>query len=351
MQTINCQDYPIHIGSIEQSLANFLQGRDYSSVAVVVDENTRRHCLPLILDVLDSKHLTIVEVSAGELFKNIETCTLIWKKLLMAGFDRNSLVVNLGGGVIGDMGGFCASSYMRGIDFLQIPTTLLAQVDASVGGKLGVDLEMVKNIVGFFNNPKAVLVDPKFLKTLNSREVLSGYAEVVKHALIADSVMWNKSILLVLDPHKINSDQLSRSIQVKRNIVEQDPFEKGLRKILNFGHTVGHAVETVSWETKNPLLHGEAIFVGMICETYLAYAKNLISMDLCDAVCRVLKGIFYRKDAVSSTEEIFQIMLKDKKNRRQEIRAALINGIGSAKYDVILTREEVSESFQYYKKL
>ena len=348
---IDCQDYKISIGAIKASLDHFLENTHYSAVAVLVDQNTRKHCLPLIIDDLHNKKWIVIEIPAGEEYKNLDTCSAIWKKMLINGFDRHSLLINLGGGVIGDMGGFCASTSMRGIDFIHIPTTLLSQVDSSVGGKLGVDLEMVKNMVGVFASPKAVLIDRQFLKTLDERQIRSGFAEMVKHGLIADASLWRECETFGLDPRNFTDSILHRSISIKKSVVERDPKEKGLRKILNFGHTVGHAVETVSWTTESPLLHGEAIFVGMVCEVYLAYAKKLITLETRDYINKKLKTIFYRRSACDHPHEIFNILLKDKKNRQNQIYAALINGIGSAVYEIAISKEEVLESFLYYQKL
>lgn len=354
MKIIDCQDYSIHIGDSRNSLADFLKGARYSKIGILVDENTRKYCLPILMEDIDISAWTIIEIEAGEEHKNLRSCEKIWKRMLMAGFDRHSLLINLGGGVIGDMGGFCASTYMRGIDFLQIPTTLLAQVDASVGGKLGIDLEFVKNIIGLFNNPQAVFVDKKYLNSLEISQIRSGFAEVVKHGLIAQPAIWNqcKEIAIAGIPTASFDDELLyHSIAVKKQVVEQDPREKGLRKILNFGHTIGHAVETHSWTTDKPLLHGEAVFIGMACENYLAYAKKLISKKELDDINSVLKKICFLPKACINGSDIWKIVLKDKKNKLDKAFTALIDQIGSAVYDIEITREEVMESLFYYQKM
>lgn len=355
---IDCQNYTIYVNSIKTELTNFLAENSYTKIAVLVDENTKKYCLPLIWDEIDKSRWTIIEVHSGESHKQIKTCELIWKKMLMAGLDRHSLMVNLGGGVIGDMGGFCASTYMRGIDFVHIPTTLLSQVDSSVGGKLGVDLEMVKNIVGMFASPKAVFVDKLFLQTLPTEQIRSGFAEMVKHGLIADTDLWNqcKDIIhagttLGPDPNFLTNALLEQTISVKKRVVEKDPYEAGLRKILNYGHTIGHAVETESWNTAVPLLHGEAIFVGMICENHISYCKGKLSKGTMEEVNTFLQKVFYRKDAVSANSQILQHMQKDKKNKNNRIYSALLQDIGSATFHQEISQEEVLESFQYYKNL
>src|SRR5690606_32174448 len=207
---------------------------------------------------------------AGEENKNIDFCIGIWKMLLDFGAERNSLLINLGGGVVTDMGGFAASTYKRGIDFVQIPTTLLSQVDASIGGKTGIDLDTVKNIIGTFTQPEAVYINVDFLNTLDKRQLVSGFAEMIKHDFIFDASYFEDLKGFSFD--RPDEDLIYRSVGIKNEVVKQDPKESGLRKILNFGHTIGHAVETYSIDNDdNPLLHGEAIAVGMICEAYLSH--------------------------------------------------------------------------------
>ena len=263
------------------------------------------------------------------------------------------MIINLGGGVIGDMGGFCASTFMRGIDFVQIPTTLLSQVDSSVGGKLGVDFNMVKNIVGVFNNPQLVIIDREMLDTLPAHEIRSGSAEMVKHGLIADKALYEDLIALNFGPKppKITDEILYRSIQVKMDVVEKDPYEGNLRKILNYGHTIGHAVETESWNSEKPLLHGEAIYVGMICENYLSFRKGFLPEDLMNEINKTLKSIFYKSDAVNNGTRIIEHMKKDKKNQNKKIFAALINGVGNAIPATEISEEDVLDSLSYYKNI
>ena len=262
--------------SIEFQDSSFLQlnkhlaSVGYSMIFVLVDTNTKKDCLPLLQSALSDYNLNVIEVEAGEIHKNIQTCTNIWNALMEFQADRKSVLINLGGGVIGDMGGFCASTYKRGIEFIQIPTTLLAQVVASIGGKLGIDYGNVKNSIGLFKNPSAVYLNIAFFKTLPRAELLSGYAEVIKHALIVDKSYWEQ----ILNCPNIDKNDwkvvVERSLHVKKSIVELDPFEKGIRKSLNFGHTIGHGVESLSLETDHPLLHGEAVALGMITELFLS---------------------------------------------------------------------------------
>jgi 3-dehydroquinate synthase len=319
----------------------------YSSFAVIIDENTKEHCLPLIQSFLPIDLL--IEVKSGEENKTLETCTHIWQELTTAGFDRKGLVFNLGGGVIGDMGGFCASTYKRGIDFIQLPTTLLSQVDASVGGKLGIDFNSFKNHIGVFNLPKAVIISPKFLETLKTQELRSGYAEVIKHALIADEKHWH-----VLKHKKLEDFDwgqiISHSVHIKANVTKQDPTEKGLRKILNFGHTIGHAIETFYLELPGKkLLHGEAIAIGMITEAFVAFKKGYLSEENCGEIKWYILSIYGKKEIPKKDVDlIIPLTMQDKKNEGKTVYAALLHKIGQANYNQPLTESEIRESISYY---
>ncbi|MCZ2102743.1 MAG: 3-dehydroquinate synthase, partial [Chitinophagales bacterium] len=247
------------------ALKQKIQATSWSKIFVLVDENTEKYCLFHLLEQMDLP-IHVIKIPSGEQHKNLNTCQLVWQNLMAKGADRLSLLINLGGGVIGDLGGFCAGTYMRGIRFIQIPTTLLSQVDASVGGKLGVDFMERKNMIGLFGNPEAVFIFTDFLKTLPERELKSGYAEMLKHALIADKDAWNR--LSKTDVATINDweSTIYESVMIKQSIIQEDPLEAGKRKILNFGHTVGHAIESYWISREKPLLHGEAIAIGMVAE-------------------------------------------------------------------------------------
>ena len=267
MKEIKSDNYSIWLG--ENSLSK-LDISGYSKVAILVDENTKRNCLPKLPQLENS---IIIEVTSGEINKSISSCNYIWEQLSEHNFDRDSLLINLGGGVIGDMGGFAASTYKRGIDFIQVPTTLLAMVDASVGGKLGVDFNGLKNQIGLFNNPESVLIFPEFLETLPENQLKSGYAEVVKHALISDNNLWEKIISVPFN--EMNwGEIIETSINIKNKIVLSDPYEKGERKKLNFGHTFGHAVESYYLEKGTPILHGEAVLMGILLEVEISLVSQ-----------------------------------------------------------------------------
>src|ERR1700759_1222416 len=289
MKTIQSDSYPIYFENSLEELARFANSGKYSRVFILTDENTGEHCLPLVTKHFTEDNYDLIEVPYGEENKNIDTCTGIWKLLIDFGADRKALMINLGGGVITDMGGFAASTFKRGIDFVQVPTTLLSQVDASVGGKTGIDLDGVKNIIGTFTQPKAVFIEHEFLKTLPPRQILSGLAEMLKHGLIADAAYWNK--LKFSDLESPSAELVYHSVEIKNKVVIEDPHEKGIRKSLNFGHTIGHAIETYSLlNDGNPLTHGEAIAAGMICEAQLSAIKIGLSEDEVKEITEVISG-------------------------------------------------------------
>lgn len=341
-------DYNITISSEPlAAIQSLLKDSDYNKILVLVDNNTLKHCYPLIGDGL-SAHETVT-IPSGEPFKSLETCTTIWSHMTSAKLDRKSLLINLGGGVIGDMGGFCAATYKRGIDFINLPTTLLSQVDASIGGKLGIDFQGYKNHIGLFRNPKKVIIHPGFLGSLPENELRSGYAEVIKHCLIADAGYWDKLT-------KTNWDQqpweaiIEHSIEVKTTITRQDPHENGLRKILNFGHTIGHAAESFFLESLHPILHGEAVALGMIAESYLSTTRSGLSTEQQNQIVDYISSIYKKIDLDDeSIERISELITQDKKNEADQIKASLLEKIGKAVYDITITTAEVREALQFYK--
>lgn len=318
---------------IAGQLSRFLQTCSFSRIGILVDDNTRRECLPSIVKSVPDALIT--EIRHGEEHKNIDTCQQIWSSLTEAQFDRHALLINLGGGVIGDMGGFCAATYKRGIKFINIPTTLLAQVDASVGGKLGIDFKGFKNHIGVFTKPEMVYINPVFLESLPAGELRSGFAEVIKHSLIADRAYWDKIRSADLDRQNW-PDHIRHSIEVKNGIVEKDPQERDLRKILNYGHTLGHAIETYFLNTeKQRVLHGEAVAAGMICEAYLS--EDILGLDrhFVDEIEGYLLRIFGRLSITAKDlPEILRLTLQDKKNEKGRLNLSLLNGIGNATFNI-----------------
>ncbi len=336
------------ISPISESLKTFLGTKSYSKIVVLTDTNTKRFCYPVIKDALP-KH-TLITVKHGEENKNLQTCELIWSAMTEAQLDRHALMINLGGGVIGDMGGFCAATYKRGIDFIQIPTTLLSQVDASVGGKLGIDFQGFKNHLGVFTLPNAVLIDPVFLETLSEREKRSGFAEILKHCLIQDGEKWQEIRRKDLADQDL-PDLIAHSVEIKKKVVEQDPTEKGLRKILNFGHTLGHAIETFFLpQGKKRLFHGEAIATGMVCESYIAYERGLIDERTLEQIEEFIFSIYGKVDiAEADFDTIIGLTLQDKKNKGKEVRFSLISSAGSCLYDIVVSKNEMKKALAYYK--
>lgn len=350
METIVLSDYEIIFDDSLQAVSHFLNANHFSAVGIIVDENTHQFCLPLLQNCISNYF--IIQTQSGEENKNLMTCESIWQQLIQKNFDRKSLIINLGGGVIGDMGGFAASCYKRGIDFINIPTTLLSQVDSSIGGKLGIDFKYGKNLIGLFRNPKSVFISSQFFKTLPQRQFINGWAEIFKHALIQNKALWD----LYRNLDILNTDMnaiVYQSLLIKKAVVKTDPYEKGLRKILNFGHTIGHAIEAYSLEHEaNPLLHGEAIAIGMICEAYLSTKKcGLTNIELQD-IQNVLLRHFPKHDIRSfDIEKILISMSMDKKNEGATIMAALLDKIGNSEYDIPLNKTEIIDSINYYNQL
>lgn len=341
--------FNLNLNFIEQLASMNFQILDrYSQVAVLVDENTKQYCYPLLKSYLKNAYL--IEIESGEINKNLKTCHQIWQALTNYNFDRHSLVLNLGGGVIGDMGGFCAATYKRGIEFIQVPTTLLAQVDASVGGKLGIDFEGFKNHIGIFQEPLQVWIYPPFLKTLPKRELLSGLAEIIKHSLIADKNQWEKLANQNVEQYDWASF-IPQSVAIKSSIVEQDPRETlGIRQALNFGHTVGHAVERFFLgHPKRHLLHGEAVVVGLICEVFLSQQRGLLSEQELKCIHAYLHKIYGKVNILESELNlILENVLQDKKNKNRVIKCVLLKGIGNFKTEVEVSAAEVKQSLEYY---
>ena len=354
MQTISANGYSVYFNdSIYTYLSSTLRPDVYSKAFIVVDSKTSEYCLPNFLANLATEvPLEIIEFESGEQFKNIETCFEIWSALTELGADRKSVVINLGGGVVTDLGGFVASTFKRGVEYINVPTTLLAMVDASIGGKNGVDLGNLKNQIGTITTPKAVLIDTQFLATLPQNEMRSGLAEMLKHGLIQDLLYWNKFKNL----NNLSTDDLDsliyESVQIKNNVVTQDPTENGIRKALNFGHTLGHAIESyfLENEDKISLLHGEAIAVGMILESYISMENALISKEDYQEIKSVIHSIF---DLVEFTqkdiEQIITLLIHDKKNEFGKVQFALLNGIGDIKINQSASNELIFKAFEDYK--
>ncbi len=354
-------------------ISDFLQWlstQKYSQLVVLVDENTYTHCYPILKNKFPTHFL--VKIPAGEQHKNLQTCVEIWTQYTNLQLDRNALALHLGGGVLGDMGGFCASIYKRGIRFVQVPTTLLSQVDASVGGKLGIDFQHFKNHLGVFQNPEMVWINANFLKTLSQREKKSGFAEMLKHGIILNKNHWktltNKQNLENYWENQDWENVIKQSVTLKNEIVTKDFHEQNVRKLLNFGHTVGHSIESYALAHDISLLHGEAVAIGMQIESFWAYKKGLLNGNdfleisnylektyFCDEFFKsFLDNFLQEKPFKKSFEEIFGGLflnaLQDKKNNNQKILTSLPTSIGEGIFDVKITESEFLEGLAYFFK-
>ena len=324
-----------------------------SKIFVLCDENTHEYCLPQLLANLETDiPFEILEIEPGEEMKTIETATQLWEILSEFETDRKAVMLNVGGGVITDLGGFVASTYKRGIKFINIPTTLLGMCDASIGGKTGIDHQFLKNIVGTFALPEQIFVFPSFLKTLPFTELRSGFAEMLKHGLIADSGHWNDLISIENLSAETISPFIEKSMQIKQNVVELDFKEQNIRKNLNFGHTIGHALESLFLQKGTLIPHGEAVALGMICETRLSFLENLISEEQLNLIIKNIQKYFpYISIAQFSDEEILSLMQNDKKNNDGKINFSLIDEIGSCRFDYKTSSENIISCLDFYRNL
>lgn len=348
MPTVKTPNYKVEIDKDLADLNKYLHNLKASRIFVIVDENTKEHCLPIFHEHVDLGY-ELLEITSGEVNKNLETATQLWTSLVNEKCDRSSLIINLGGGVIGDMGGFVASTYMRGIRFIQMPTTLLSQVDASVGGKLGVDFMGYKNIIGMFHDPTMVWIHTPFLKTLEERELMSGFAEVIKHGLIQSKSLWET---IKKKGTELTDEEwtkvITHSVKIKNKVVTEDPKEGSLRKILNFGHTIGHALESFYLDTDRHLLHGEAIAKGMNVEAYLSFKTKRISIIEMEEINSLLESIYKLPTiADKDIDDIITLMAMDKKNKGGKKLFSLINGIGDCDYDVEVDNKLIREALEF----
>ncbi|MBK7817731.1 MAG: 3-dehydroquinate synthase [Sphingobacteriaceae bacterium] len=330
-------------------LNSFLKKGKYSRLIVLADSNTINECYPILAkNCALIQKADILEIDAGEAIKTLDACKELWETLSEAQVDKNALLVNVGGGVITDIGGFVASVYKRGIDFIHIPTSLLAMADASVGGKCGVDLNSLKNQLGTITQPKAVFINTLFLNTLPQRQLANGVAEIIKMGLIADA----KLVKAMQDNKTLLDTLIKRSVALKMAIVKKDPNDKSVRKILNFGHTIGHAIESYFLGTKDELLHGEAIAIGMFIESLIAFDKKMIKTNELQTIVDLIKPNYQVLEFSQEEEQkIIELMLHDKKNKNNKIRMSLINKIGSCKYDVEVNVSQIQKAFKTYHQI
>lgn len=353
MEPISAQDYTIYFNeSCTDYLNSIAVPQNYSALFIITDSNTGNLCLPhLLANLATELTIEIIEVEAGESNKTIETCVQVWHALAELGADRKSLIINLGGGMVTDLGGFVASTFKRGLEFINIPTSLLAMVDASIGGKNGVDLGTLKNQVGTINNPKAVLIDTIFLETLPANQLRAGLAEMFKHALIYDTEYWDEIVDLANMVAGDLGKSIHKSVVIKNAIVMQDPKEKGIRKTLNFGHTLGHAIETLFLENpeKEELLHGEAVALGMILEANISLQIGLLPERDYHDIKAILSSV-YNKPVFSDTdrENIIALLVHDKKNEFGAVLFSLLNGIGKCVINQTVQNALIYKAFDDY---
>ena len=345
-KVIICQD-------LRKDLYSAIQECPHDKLFILVDEHTRELCLPLISGFGYLNDANIITIGAEDVHKNVETLVHVWRSLGDGGASRHSLMINLGGGMVTDLGGFAASTFKRGIKYINIPTTLLAMVDASVGGKTGINFNGLKNEIGVFSPAEYVLIDTEFLKSLDTRNLLSGYAEMLKHGIISTTEHWAE--LLNFDMTNIDYKALqalvAKSVQIKEGIVAEDPFEKGIRKALNLGHTAGHAFESLALETNRPVLHGYAVAWGIVCELYFSHLRTGFPKDKLRQTVQFIKdhyGVFTFD--CKQYDRLYQFMTHDKKNNAGIINFTLMGEIGDIRINQSANQEEIFEMLDFYRE-
>jgi 3-dehydroquinate synthase len=351
MKEIFSKGFNVFMGDdVFENMAQNLIEREYSKVFLLMDENTERDCYPILKNFL--VNVITIKIKSGEQHKTIKTAEYIWHQLHDNFADRRAVMINLGGGVVSDIGGFCAATYKRGIDFINVPTSLLGMVDASIGGKLACDIDSHKNMVGVFAHPKDIYIYSKFLNTLPIAEKRCGLAELSKHALIDSKPLWNDILENSVFEFPIINNLIQQSAKIKINIVKNDPYEKGLRKVLNFGHTIGHAIETWSLKNdKNPLKHGEAVAIGMLCEAFISNKLLGLSNKELNQIVQFVGQNFSHYKSQWDVHELISYMKNDKKNYKGNYNFSLLKKVGKAKIDVDCSTDLILESLSYYQGL
>ena len=345
-KVIICQD-------LRKDLYSAIQECPHDRLFILVDEHTRELCLPLISGFGYLNDANIITIGAEDVHKNVETLVHVWQSLGDGGASRHSLMINLGGGMVTDLGGFAASTFKRGIKYINIPTTLLAMVDASVGGKTGINFNGLKNEIGVFSPAEYVLIDTELLKSLDTRNLLSGYAEMLKHGIISTTGHWAELLnfnMMDID-YKALQALVAKSVQIKEGIVAEDPFEKGIRKALNLGHTAGHAFESLALETNRPVLHGYAVAWGIVCELYFSHLRTGFPKDKLRQTVQFIKdhyGVFTFD--CKQYDRLYQFMTHDKKNNAGIINFTLMGEIGDIRINQSANQEEIFEMLDFYRE-
>lgn len=337
-----------------EELENIISESKNDKFFILTDSNTNKNCLNMLhcSELIANAH--IITIKADDTNKNIESTAHVWKELSDNGCTRHSCLINIGGGMVTDLGGFAASTFKRGIDFINIPTTLLSMVDASVGGKTGINFNGLKNEIGVFNDAKAVIIDTAFLKTLDQHNICSGYAEMLKHSLLKDYKMWVQHINFNLYSPDFDPllNMIKESVEVKERIVSEDPHESGIRKALNLGHTAGHAFESYAMHTNRPILHGYAVAYGIICELYLSHALQGFPLDKMRQTVNFIKENYGRMNITCDDyESLYSLMKHDKKNTGNGINFTLLKDVGDIKINQTVSKELILESLDFYREI
>lgn len=349
MATIQATGYEITFVGSAAEVAELIPVNDYDEVVFLCDTNTKHHCFSILRSHFPTS--PIITIPAGEQDKNLNTCQQVWTDMFKLNLGRNTLLVNLGGGMVSDLGGFVASTYKRGIDFLNIPTTLLSMVDATVGGKTGIDFNNIKNGLGLFSNPQQVVIYPGFLKTLPETECLSGFAEMLKHGLLADENHLYALMESGQKPLVNDTATLQRSVQIKLEVVQQDPFEKGLRKVLNLGHTVGHALESYCLAQHKPIPHGHAVALGLVAELWLSVETCGFPQEKAEAVNKYLVALYgHTLNIDIAIDNLASFAINDKKNRKKSLNFSLLKDVGQPVYDVEVSPELFTRAVEHLKQ-
>lgn len=345
-KVVICQDLP-------SELQVFLEGMSYDKLFVLTDMNTHEKCYPLVKEVPLLRDAPVITVEAGDTHKSLEALSSIWMRLSSEGATRHSILLNLGGGMVTDMGGFAGATFKRGIRTINVPTTLMASVDAAVGGKTGVNFNGLKNEIGAFYPPECVFIDCEFLRTLDRDNILSGYAEMIKHGLISSMEVYTSVMLYDIDTmnYRYLNQLVAQSVAVKEEFVAKDPKEQNIRKALNFGHTVGHAYESLSFRKNAPLLHGHAVAAGIISELYLSHKLCGFPMEKLSQVVYYIKE-YYRPFAFSCDDydALYELMTHDKKNEAGIINFTLLGGVGDVRINQQVSRAHILESLDFYRE-
>ena len=340
-------------GNLERDLVNAISECEHDRIFVLTDETTQQLCWPKIKNFKALQNSTQIIIKATDTHKNLDTLSQVWQALSNGGATRHSLMINLGGGMVTDLGGFAASTFKRGIDFINIPTTLLAMVDASVGGKTGINFGGLKNEIGVFSDSRFVIINTQFLDTLDHDNICSGYAEMLKHGLISDERTWAELVTFDLDTPDLSQLQrmVAESIKVKERIGEADPHEHGIRKALNLGHTMGHAFESFAMRRGTPILHGYAVAYGLISELYMSARKTAFPTDRMHQTVRFIRenyGTF--NITCDDYPTLIELMHHDKKNTSGIINFTLLGNVGDIRINQTANEEEIKEALDFFRE-